>query len=100
MENHSVFASFAYSLIVFLCVALPPLLFQVQHPVRHLTARRSHDIHNGPQLPRIIFSVESNGLACTRHNQQLAMWITSLHGQTHTEQDRTYTMLQHRTALV
>lgn len=90
MEGHSVFASFACSLVIFLCVALPPLLLQVQHPVWHLTARRSHDIHNGPQLPCIIFSVEGDGLACTNNNQQLAMWITSLHGQTHTQQDRSY----------
>ncbi len=45
-------------------VAFPSLLLEVQHPVRHLTARCPHHIHNRPQLPRIIFSIEGDGLAC------------------------------------
>ena len=47
-------------------MTLPPLLLEMQHPVRNFAAGSAHHIDDGSELPGIIFSVESDGLACSK----------------------------------
>ena len=51
--------------LAYFVMTLSPLLFELQHPVRHLAARSTHDIHNRFELPRVILSVKSDGFTCT-----------------------------------
>lgn len=47
-------------------MTLSSLLLEVEHPVRKFAARSAHHIDNGSELPGIIFSVESDGLTCSK----------------------------------
>lgn len=53
------------SLFACFIMTLPPLLFEMQHPVWNFTARSAHNIDNGPELPGVILSVESDSLTCS-----------------------------------